>query len=295
MLQKQSQVIGILLACLTANELFGEEIGPDTATIGIFTESVDPNISISGVDKFKWPVEEGAVVKGVVPEGPAHKAGFRKFDVMIRLAGKEIKGQKDIDKVLSTHNPKKRINAVVFSPKYLDNDTRVKWKRKSYAIAPTTLEKLFAESLVVREVDSSDSYFIEAKGTTSRVNDRSGLVARVYMYEGREPALTLTIKYVAKEWLFVESLMVKTSKGKVIIDGLDMERDFKSTIWEWCTINASGNADCMSAIGVLQSTSNAELIYQGSKYRKTIDLHNDDLVRLRLVVKYYDYLKRKKA
>lgn len=290
-MQKILLMLGIWGCMCTA--LDAVELGPDTLTLGVFCEPVDPTLVVKGVEDFKWPTDQGAVVNGVAPSSPAVKAGFGRFDVIVRVAGEKVAHPDDIDKILAKQTPKKRLAIVAFVPQYPDNKgDRLKWKRKAYRVAPILLKKLFEKTIEQKQSELSEMIILQAIGTPDVVNDRSGLVARVVRSSNGDESLMLTIKYVAEDWLFVKSLIVKTPQGKVELGGLDMQRDNTSTIWEWCTINVDKNPAALKALHSLQTVSNAELFYVGQTYQKKVSLHNEDLVRLRLMMLYYEYLKK---
>jgi len=65
---------------------------PLRAFIGVYVASVTPDTSTL----FSLPVSEGVVVVKVIPGSPAHEAGLRVGDVIVRANGREVRRPKDL-------------------------------------------------------------------------------------------------------------------------------------------------------------------------------------------------------
>jgi S1-C subfamily serine protease len=58
---------------------------------------------------FAYPLEEGVVVAGLVPNGPAEQSGLKEGDVMLSLNSEEVSTRKDLYRCLWQHSPGERI------------------------------------------------------------------------------------------------------------------------------------------------------------------------------------------
>jgi S1-C subfamily serine protease len=65
---------------------------PVRAWIGVFVAPVNPRMAYA----VGSPVSEGVVVVRVVPGSPAHVAGIREGDIIIKAGGKPVKSVRDL-------------------------------------------------------------------------------------------------------------------------------------------------------------------------------------------------------
>lgn len=69
---------------------------------------------------FAYPLEEGVVVGGLVPEGPAERSGLREGDLIVSLNAEEVPDRKALYRSLWRHAPGERIRVEVMR----DNELR---------------------------------------------------------------------------------------------------------------------------------------------------------------------------
>jgi len=89
--------IPINLAKEIAEELIehGKVIRP---WLGVSTTDITPELA----ESYAFPVKEGALVIYLAANSPAHKAGIRPGDIIVAVAGKQIKTMDDVRKLLQS-------------------------------------------------------------------------------------------------------------------------------------------------------------------------------------------------
>jgi S1-C subfamily serine protease len=81
----------------------GEDV--ERAYLGVTTATVTPEMNLRA--------DEGALVQDVVPLGPADKGGVRPGDIVVRMAGEEIRGSDDISRLVDARSPGDEIDVEV--------------------------------------------------------------------------------------------------------------------------------------------------------------------------------------
>jgi len=67
------------------------------AYLGVTTATVTPDMNLR--------VDRGAVVSGVEPLSPADEAGFRPGDVIVAIAGEDVRGTEDVSRIVDEREP----------------------------------------------------------------------------------------------------------------------------------------------------------------------------------------------
>lgn len=79
--------------------------------IGVAGQSVSPSIA----KQYGLPVEEGAYITQVVPNGPAEKAGLKNSDIITAIDGKPIKTMDDVIGVVRSHKVGDKVKVTYYS------------------------------------------------------------------------------------------------------------------------------------------------------------------------------------
>jgi serine protease Do len=123
-------VVGINSAGVTADaaENIGFAISIDSALATIQHAIADPaapvaylgvvsdDVTASLVLQLDLPVEQGAYIIDVSPDGPAEGAGVEAGDVIVRFDGDEVTGQEQLGELIRDHAPGDEVEVVVVKP-----------------------------------------------------------------------------------------------------------------------------------------------------------------------------------
>jgi S1-C subfamily serine protease len=123
-------VVGINSAGVTADaaENIGFAISIDSALSTIRHAIEDPaapvaylgvvsdDVTASLVLQLDLPVERGAYIIDVSPDGPAEGAGVEAGDVIVRFDGDEVTGQEQLGELIRDHQPGDEVEVVVVKP-----------------------------------------------------------------------------------------------------------------------------------------------------------------------------------
>ena len=115
LVDSQGQVIGVNTATIMGAQGICFAIGADTAEfvasrlirdgrirrsyIGVTGQNVSIHRRI--VRYYDLPSESGLLVLSIVPDSPAHRAGLREYDIMVRFAGNSIASVDDLHRMLT--------------------------------------------------------------------------------------------------------------------------------------------------------------------------------------------------
>ncbi len=120
------QVVGINSAGTTVAENIGFAIQIDTVKPTVFQAADNPDepVAFMGVGSadatdpqvrfsLEPPLDEGAVIVNVVPDGPADRAGFRVGDVVATFDGTPIGSAQDLGEAIRSKDPGDQVDVVV--------------------------------------------------------------------------------------------------------------------------------------------------------------------------------------
>jgi serine protease Do len=109
---QSAQNIGFAIAIDAAKPTIEAAIanpkGP-VAYLGVGTVDVTPGL----VFQFNLPVQSGAYVENVVPDGPAAKSGIKQGDVIVAFDGKPVTGSDQLGNLIHAHHPGEKATVTV--------------------------------------------------------------------------------------------------------------------------------------------------------------------------------------
>jgi serine protease Do len=80
-----------------------------SAYLGVTTQDVDPLVAA----QLDLPVDRGALVVDILPDGPAAQAGIRSQDVIVRIGGRDIGSSEDVRDAVVELAPDERVEVEV--------------------------------------------------------------------------------------------------------------------------------------------------------------------------------------
>jgi serine protease Do len=85
----------------------------DRGWLGVGIQDLDEDLARS----FGLKSTRGALVSGVLPAGPAAKAGLKSGDVLLKVAGQEVRDANHLRHLVAGIEPKKKVRLEVFREK----------------------------------------------------------------------------------------------------------------------------------------------------------------------------------
>jgi serine protease Do len=105
---QQAENIGFAIAINAAKGIIDRAIenpSAPTAYLGVTTETVDSGLQ----SQFGLGTDQGALVVGLSPDGPAQKAGIQVGDVIVGFEGKQVKSSDDLGTDILNKQPGDRV------------------------------------------------------------------------------------------------------------------------------------------------------------------------------------------
>jgi hypothetical protein len=98
----------------------------------------------------------------------------------------------------------------------------------------------------------------------------------------------LVIRYHGDDWLFVNSIIIKTAEQTHTINTYDIERDNNSDVWEWINLSVGNLEDVIIQQILIGKT--AKIRFVGDKYYKDWTLTSKEIKGLQEIEDYYSLL-----
>jgi hypothetical protein len=138
----------------------------------------------------------------------------------------------------------------------------------------------------------NDVTFYYAKGISRYVNGPSQMLLYAAKPDEGSPSLSLRIRYLADDWLFIEGYTFKVDGRTFTIDASgfdDVKRDNgEGEIWEWYTTDADDQMDLLRAVIASKS---AVIRYRGRAYAHDRTITADEKRGLQVMLDAYEALK----
>lgn len=77
--------------------------------LGVYTQTIDEDLK----EAFSLDYDRGAIIKQVVPDSPADKAGLEQGDIIIKLGDKELIDADDLSATVSAMNPGEKVDILI--------------------------------------------------------------------------------------------------------------------------------------------------------------------------------------
>jgi membrane-associated protease RseP (regulator of RpoE activity) len=88
-----------------------KDLGMSDSWLGVYTQTVDNDLK----DAFNLSSDHGVVIKQIIPDSPADKAGLRTGDIILKLDGTALTSSEQLAEMVGNHNPGDKINLEVIS------------------------------------------------------------------------------------------------------------------------------------------------------------------------------------
>jgi predicted metalloprotease with PDZ domain len=82
---------------------------PNNSWLGLYSQTVDKDLK----EAFRLDIDHGVIVKQVVPDSPADKAGLKQGDVILSIDGVNLTGSDQLAELVSGHKPGDQIKVEI--------------------------------------------------------------------------------------------------------------------------------------------------------------------------------------
>jgi S1-C subfamily serine protease len=107
--KKLSPIILTILLMIPILVSAGKHKQQNDAWLGIYTQTVNEDLK----EAFDLDTDYGVIVKDVIPDSPADKAGLRQGDVILKFADKKVKDADDLVEFISEHKDGDEVELVL--------------------------------------------------------------------------------------------------------------------------------------------------------------------------------------
>lgn len=101
----------------------------------------------------------------------------------------------------------------------------------------------------------------------------------------------LLIRYHGDDWLFINSITVKTDSNTYRLDALDSKRDHNADVWEWIDIEQTPVNDIM--IDDIIESKTTKIRFTGTQYHKDWTLGSKEINGLKSMKEFYNLLENR--
>ena len=238
----------------------------------------------------RWPAAKGVIVHYTWKGGPADSAGLGRLNIITAFGGEKVDALDDLTKAVVAAGEKESTIAF-FRP--IQGKKNLIWKRQVAKLTPVKLGEIIAAQ-VERHVDeATGAVVLRHRDAPKVVNENSSCDLYIATPKGGKPQLAMRNTYVADDWLFIrEYIFLVDGERFVITPPLgSVERDNKSTIWEWSTTVCDvgdETAPLYKAAKAVAVGKDAKLIYQGRQYRKDREITDEERARIGIMLAYIE-------
>lgn len=241
-------------------------------------------------EKIELPTKIGVILVHVEPHGPAADAKLQRMDVITNVNKKAIRTADEFKAAVAALTIGKDYEVAGY--RALEVRGKITWKKGTVKLSPVAVRDVFINAMREKkdEVRGITSY--THRDTPEFVNARSELYCYFVTGKSGKPALRLQIQYVADDWLFIRSFVIKADDATFTLNapGLrDVERDNSAgKIWEWH--DRAVGAQEREMLNAIAKSKRVILRCEGKQYQKDRELTDSEVQRIRTVLTAFKIL-----
>ncbi|MCG6154995.1 PDZ domain-containing protein [Rubinisphaera margarita] len=237
---------------------------------------------------FDLPTKSGLIVLHVTPNSPAAKAKISPDDIILKVQRTTVRTIDDLRTALEG-TAGKEIDLSGYGSTIIRGKQR--WRRGDLRVTPATREEILKGAMVQTADPIKGLTFWKHASAPEFLNSRTAVYCYIAEEQGA-PTLRLKLQYVADDWLFIKSLVVRAGAENFTIDlsGFsDVERDNSGgKIWEWHDRPVGANE--MAMLRAMATGGNAIIAFNGNQYRKDFELDDTSRHVISETLELYDMI-----
>lgn len=277
---------------------FVRSLDLDRPVIGVQVVSRDQAAPLLRSKGFVLPRRKGVWVVDVDDYSPAKKAGIQVADLLVSVNRSPVPTPEELRSLLREIKVGSPVEVVFLRPeerrKKGAKRASVVWRRGRVKVSPVTLGE-FALAGMVRRDDPITAAVAYVHRDTAAAGVTTTVYAAVLGGEDEVAGISLTFKYVGRDWVFWTELHIKAGPKvwKLTVPYRDVKRDVVAAdrVWEWYTLGPSDRALQMAYS--LATADRALVRFAGDKSYHDHALSRDEQKRLlRTLIAYSALLRR---
>jgi hypothetical protein len=260
------------------------------ATIGASVISIDSITDELKSNDAKLPIKSGVLVVSVIANSPASQAGLKALDLIQSINGKPVKTVEDFTNAIDSLDVDEICTVAGYG--YGVVSRKAFWKRGDVKVKTKAWRDIIVGSLDKTVDDIANKTVYRPPGMPKFVNDKSYLGLYIIETLNAGPMLRMKLYFVAKDWLFIESMTVKTDSNTFTIkfnEINEVERHVGNGISEWVD-RAIGDKEREMFEAIADSNS-ATLRLNGRQFHEDRDLSAEEVSNVKIMLEAESILK----
>lgn len=270
----------VLVAALVFCPRLASAIDPGDIAIGMRIVQLSDLV----IEENRIPIKAGITVLYVEHGGPAEQAKIQPFDVITHVGSSQIKSSADYVAAIGSLEVGKVYSFKVLRP--VNN----RWVAGTVKVKPSTVLEIWKGAMEFGE-DAVEQFDFMQHARTPKVDARSEIYVYATGTKGPKPRLWLQVQYVAKDWLFIDQIIIRKGENRyeIPLDKLKVKRDNNGgKIWEWRVLEVT--PEIRKCLDDIREIGKATVRYVGADYVKDRDLNVDEAARIDATLGAFDHL-----
>lgn len=162
-------------------------------------------------------------------------------------------------------------------------DTSMELAKKK--INTDSIIKVFRPDFTIKKDEFSNSVWVEPKNKP-RYNNVNKIFCYFELNGNKASNFRFRIQYTADDWLFIRQMVFNINNNRNIVYlPQEMERDNKSTIWEWCDESIDSKYEFL--ISAIANAKKVKVKFIGDQYYDIRTLSSEEIRYIKKTYNFY--------